>query len=35
LQFAQVARLLVENQRAVAHPANLFDKMADFLEHFA
>jgi hypothetical protein len=35
LQFAQVARLLVEDQRAITDAADFFDKMADLLEHFA
>ena len=35
IQFAQVARLLIENQRAVADAANLLNKVADLLEHFA
>jgi hypothetical protein len=35
LQFAQVARLLIQNQRAVAYAANLFNEVADLLEHFA
>jgi hypothetical protein len=35
LQFAQVPRLLVQDQRAVADAANFFDKVADFLKHLA
>jgi hypothetical protein len=35
IQLAQIARLLVENQRAVADAANLFDEVADLLEHLA
>jgi hypothetical protein len=34
-QLAHLARLLVENQRAVAYAANLFDEVADPLEHLA
>jgi len=34
-KFAHVARLLVEDQRAVAYAANLFDEVAYPLEHLA
>jgi hypothetical protein len=35
LEFAQVARLLIEHQRAVADAANLLDEVAYFQEHLA
>jgi hypothetical protein len=35
LQFAQVPRLLVQDQRAVTDAADFFHKVADFLEHLA
>jgi hypothetical protein len=35
IEFAQVARLLIENQWTIAYAADFFDKVADFLEHFA
>jgi hypothetical protein len=35
LKLTQVARLLIEDQRAIADAADFFDEMADFLEHLA
>jgi hypothetical protein len=35
LQFAQIARFLIEDQRAVANAADFLDEVADLLEHFA
>jgi hypothetical protein len=35
IKLAQIAGFLIEHQRPVADAANLLDKMADFLEHFA
>jgi hypothetical protein len=35
IEFAQVSRLLIEDQGAIADAANFFDEVADLLEHFA
>src|SRR5271157_664761 len=35
IKFAQVSRLLVEDQGAVADATDLLDEVADLLEHFA
>jgi hypothetical protein len=35
IQLTQIARLLIEDQGAVAHAANLLDEVADLLEHLA
>jgi hypothetical protein len=35
LQLAQIARFLVENQRAIADAADFLNKVADFLKHLA
>jgi hypothetical protein len=35
IEFAEISGLLIEDQGAVTYAANLFDEMADLLEHFA
>jgi hypothetical protein len=35
VEFAQIPRFLVQNQRAVADAANLLHKMSNFFEHLA
>jgi hypothetical protein len=35
IEFAEFARFLIENQRAIANAADFLDEVTDFFEHFA